>query len=350
MKLIILNKDLITVDNVEKYESILWTDRYSAFGDFEIYSDYMSGMLTNAIDGYYVQCNMSDRTMIIEETYLEYDPDKGMSVPIKGRSLESILTRRIVWTQTTLSGNLQLAIQRLLNENAISPTDTNRQIPNLVFKVSTNPIITALNVSAQFTGDVLYEAIASLCDAAKIGFKMTINATNKFEFELVTGKDRSYDQSINPFVTFSPNFENLKSSNYMRSSKTYKNVALVAGEGEGIDRKTFVVGSGIGLDRHELFVDARDLSTEVEGTAMPIDQYNNILSQRGTEKLSECIMISAFEGEADNTKMYSYGIDFFIGDIVQIENVFSTKSRISEIVMSEDESGFKMIPTFTQVQ
>lgn len=47
----------------------------------------------------------------------------------------------------------------------------------------------------------------------------------------------------------------------MTSSQNYRNVALVAGEGEGLDRKTIPVGAAEGMERYELYVDARDVSS-----------------------------------------------------------------------------------------
>jgi hypothetical protein len=48
------------------------------------------------------------------------------------------------------------------------------------------------------------------------------------------------------------------------------------------------------------------------------------------------------------TKMYSYGSDFFIGDICQFEsnNGIAAKVRITEYIRSEDDSGISAYPTF----
>ncbi|MDT2284838.1 hypothetical protein P7H17_00070 [Paenibacillus larvae] len=45
-----------------------------------------------------------------------------------------------------------------------------------------------------------------------------------------------------------------------------KNIAVVAGQGEGEDRKIVTVGTSTGLNRHEMFVDARDVGTQEEGS------------------------------------------------------------------------------------
>ncbi len=54
----------------------------------------------------------------------------------------------------------------------------------------------------------------------------------QFVFELYAGFDRSYDQTENPYVIFSPKFENIINSNYIESKASLKTVTLVGGEGE----------------------------------------------------------------------------------------------------------------------
>ena len=50
--------------------------------------------------------------------------------------------------------------------------------------------------------------------------------------------------------------------------------------------------------------------------------------------------------------MFKYGEDFFIGDIVQIANEYGNEETayISELVISQDEEGFSIYPTFKMVQ
>lgn len=45
------------------------------------------------------------------------------------------------------------------------------------------------------------------------------------------------------------------------------------------------------------------------------------------------------------------GQDFFIGDIVQIKNEYGmeAKSRVSELVLSQEETGEAVYPTFTSI-
>ena len=199
-----------------------------------------------------------------------------------------------------------------------------------------------------------------MCDACGIGFKVTlgnVNGADKFIFRLYTGVDRSYEQIENPYVIFSPSYENLLNSNYLESDKNLKTVCLVAGEGEGSARKTAAAtakgGAKTGLDRRELFVDARDISQTVDDKTLTDAEYSDQLVQRGVEKLSEYTSIKSFEAEAETTQsVYEYGSDYSIGDIVQMANEYgnSARSRIIEVVRSESETGYSVYPTFTNIE
>lgn len=348
MDIYVLDKNLDAISVVDTYESFIWTDRYFGYGDFELYTPMTNGILETIQQDFYLQMRNSDRVMIIEKLLINTDVETGNHITVTGRSLESILDRRVVWGQVTLKGNLQSEIERLLNLCIISPSNVNRKIPNFIFSASTDPKITELTIEAQYTGDNLYDVIQKICEERGIGFKITLQDKN-FIFALYSGVDRSYEQEILPYVVFSPKFDNIISSNYIESKTSLKNVALIGGEGEGSARKYAAVGDFIGLDRRELFVDARDISSDLgDEQTLTKEEYDALLTQRGKEKLSENVDITSFEGQMETTVIYKYGEDFFEGDIVQVANEYGHESRVRvlEVITSENEEGISTYPTF----
>lgn len=353
MDSIVINTAFDPISIIDTYESFIWTDRYYECGDFELYTPMVEGILEYIKQDHYLQSLNSDHVMIIEKIRIDSDAEDGSFLTATGRSLESILGRRIVWKQTSISGNFQDGIELLLNENIIDPSDTDRKIDNFVFEPSDDPAITSLTIDAQYTGDNLYDVIKNACCERNVGFKITLNDYKQFVFKLYAGVDRSYDQTKHPYVVFSPKFDNISNSNYIESKSALKNVALVAGEGEGPDRKYSSVGGGSGLSRRELFVDARDITSDLgDGVILTADEYTAKLNQRGSEKLSENKEISSFEGEAETNALYKYGHDFFIGDVVQIANEYGheTTARVVEMIMSDNTSGSSVYPTFKNTQ
>lgn len=360
MEAYILNTKFEVVAVIDVFESFIWTDRYKECGDFELYMGYEQNVMQYLLPDNYVVIEESDRVMIIEQCTIETDTETGIHLTITGRSLESILDRRIAWGQVNLVGNFQDKIEELFNDCILNPSDENRKIENVIFTKSTDSRITELTIDAQYTGDNLYDIIQTTCEERGVGFKMGLTADNKFEFKLYMGLDRTYEQSENSYVEFSPSFDNILNSNYLESKKSYKSIALVAGEGEGSERKMISVGddSLTGLNRRELFVDARDISSTVSGTntsgeyasvTLTNDEYNALLSARGEEKLAENIEVCSFEGEADTSTMFKYGTDYSIGDRVQIVNEFGIEGTavISELIISQDSNGISMYPTFS---
>lgn len=353
MEVWILDKEFRSILLIDSFESLLWTERYNGAGNFEIYTTVDLNMLKMVNKDFYAWMEDSDQVMIVETIQITTETETGNKMIFSGRSLESILDRKIIWTQTTLSGNLQNGVKKLLEENIINPSIADRRIPNFIFEESDDPAITSLKWDAQYTGDNLYDTIYNICNANNLGFQVILDESYQFVFKLYAGKNRTYDQLENPYVIFSPKFENVINSNYIESDKTLKNVALVAGEDSGAARKTIVVGEASGLNRRELYVDARDIQSETaSGATLSAAEYNDKLRTRGEEKLAEYETTKTFEGEMETTKTFVYGRDFFKGDVVQFVNEYDmeTKVRVMEIIRSQDTTGYSTYPTFSVIE
>lgn len=354
MELTVLNTSFEEVDVVDAFESMIWTDRYNTPGDFELYTLVDLNLLSLLQKGYYLTKEDSEHVMVIEDRKIDTDLETGDHFTVSGRSLESILDRRIIWTQTILDGTLQNGVERLLNENVINPSLPERKIPNFIFEKTNDSYIDGLKLSAQYTGDNLLEVITDICETSKIGFQITLNDQKQLVFKLYNGTDRSTDQIQNPHVIFAPDQDNMVSSNYSESDQPFKNVTLVAGEDEGVGiaRRTTVVGSVSGFERRELFTDARDIQSETEGGNKIDDAtYLSLLEQRGYEKLFENQRDISFEPSVDTTYEYDYGVDYFMGDIVTAENEYGVggRARIIEYIYSEDTTGHREYPTFEMI-
>lgn len=355
MDIMVLNKNFEMVHIIDSYKSIIWTDRYNDAGDFELYTEVSGETLKYVEKDFYLTIKESERTMIVSTIAIESDRELGNFIQITGHSLEQILNRRIVWGLKTLNTNLQNGIKTLLNESIISPSDANRKIPNFIFEEVSDSKITDIKVEQQYTGDNIYDIVRTLCQDNDIGFKIVLNSDNQFVFSLYSGVDRSYNQKKNPCVTFSPRYDNLINSNYCETNLDYKTVTLIAGEDSGNNRKyrTYSISQDNGLYRRELFTDARDIQSEYYDEnnnkhTMTAAQYNAALDARGKEKLEEYSATTAFEGEVETQNSFKYKEDYFLGDIVQIENEygFGGTARITEVVASLDGNGYALYPTF----
>ena len=343
MNIFVMNDKFETIDIIDSYESVIWTDRYIGYGDFEIYAPFSFDLLNKVKQDYYLTILDSEHTMIVEGVEILSDTDTGNRLKITGKSLESILNRRILWYDAAFSGtSLQNAIEGILNNTIINPQITDRKIDNFIFEASDDERITSLTLEDEYSTDQnVYDVIYTICKRNFIGYKVTLNDQNQFVFKLYMGEDRSYKQLENPYVVFSPNYENIINSNYIDSTELMKNITLVVGE-----NATITVGSGEGLLRREIYTDARGINPE------EVQDYNEALKRMGNYTLQDNSRVKNFEGEVDAVRMFVYGEDFFIGDVVQISNEYGIEgsARVMEFIKSDDASGSKAYPTFEAIQ
>lgn len=103
MELLVLNTDFESIAVIDTYESMIWTDRYNSYGDFEIYFAMDTNLLSCLKEDYYLWLKDSEHCMIIEDIKINADIEEGNHLVVTGRSLESILERRIIWGQRILS-------------------------------------------------------------------------------------------------------------------------------------------------------------------------------------------------------------------------------------------------------
>lgn len=366
MNIFILNESFQLQHIIDSFYSFIWTDRYDEAGEFELSVASTTANLSMLKRGYYLQIIESDHLMIIESISLDTDSDGDNTLKITGRSAESLLDRRIVWTQITFAAGItiQSAIKTLITDAFLTTGD--RYVSGFIFEensdLATTPVLVddaSLGYGAQYLGDNIYNVVHDLCQENGLGFQITLNDSNQLVMKLTNGVDHSYDNTgSNPYVVFSPKFENLLSSNYLESQTNYKTIALVGGEGEGTARVFASTTSTLtGLNRKEVFVDASDISsssTDANGNTITIDSasYKQLLIQKGIDSLTDYTESTSFEGEADIYGSFTYGKDFTLGDIIQLEDAYghSDKCRVNELVVSYDTSdGYKVYPTFITI-
>ena len=339
---IVMNLSFVKLAVIDDYISLIWTTRYYECGDFELVVNVDKSAMQLFRQGYYLMREDDENVGIIEQIQIQQDEDLQETLIVTGRFLPSILGRRIIAVQTTVDGTLSNAINKLINENVINPSISARRIANFV--LGSHDI--SMNIQAQFTGKNLLDTISELCKTYGIGMKVTLDSSNRFVFNLYQGVDHTYNQNSRPYVIFSDKYDNLLSSEYEENYQQIVNAVLVAGEGEGLERKTAWVSDGkTGLDRYELYDDSRNVRSN-EGEISE-DEYQKLLIEAGKEKMTK--FTAAFSGTVyfDNIK---YREDVNVGDLCVIENSrwgIYLNTRLVEVIESVAETGeYSIVPTF----
>lgn len=380
----VLNRDYETVGLIDQYYSLIWTHRFRGEGEFELElpPDPANRVLLQL--GRYLQ-DPSDTSvlMIIERLEIDSNVEDGAKLKVKGRSLESILHYHIC--QVVHNGeekvNQITLVQTVLLENLVNPTNVAQKVPGL--DISQNTIsIPKPNVELEqarlIDGNNIYDLIDEVTEYYDIGWRIRPDyQTKKMIFEFYDGIDRSYAQTLYPWVVFSPSYDNLISTNYYISNEKYYNVAYVKSpesreweidDPNESDQKLKVtrtqfyitVYAGVaepsGLDRRAIFLDlSSELSWEIEEKEdefYTVEQMQNLMRTRALTELAEQKQTEAFDGEVETLRQYQYGVDFGIGDICQIKNEFGVERaiRVSEVVQSMDDNGYSLVPTFVNVE
>ena len=341
---IIMDTSFNRVGMIDGYVSFIWTERYYKVGDFELCVTISPENLALLQKDYYVCRDDSDEIGIIESIKLSSNEDGEQQLIASGRFLASIVGRRIVAQQTDFDNKTVPAIiQSLLNAAIISPSIAARKIPNFSFHDDSGYKAT---LSVQYTGKNILTVIEDLCETYGLGFRVALENEN-FVFHLYQGTDRSYGQSENTFVVFSNDFDNLESSEYEEGYSDTVTDVLVAGEGEGLKRKTAWASkqTNSGLARYEVFKDARNASTNNGEISDSV--YLQQLVSDGLESITS--FTKAFSGSVYFNN-YTYGKDIKIGDVCTIMNSawgIGMNTRLIEMIESTGESGeHTMTPTF----
>lgn len=341
---IVADTNFIRLGVIDDYMSLIWTTRYYEHGDFQIEVPITKENVEMFAIGNYVLRNDDPNVGIIEKVDLIYSSTSKRVLTISGRFLTQLLSRRIIAEQTVVSGAISTCINKLITDAIINPAINARKISNFVLDNYT----IATTIEAQYTGKNLYEVISELALQYKFGFRITLNDDNEFVFTCYEGEDRSYNQSTNPYVIFSDEYDNLINSEYQKDSSGIITDVLAAGEGEGTDRRTIWVTNDeapTGINRYEYYDDARNISSN-EGEISD-QEYMEQLAEDGRMDLTTYTV--TFAGECDSSNI-TFGVDVNVGDVVQIENSIlglTSTARIIELIESVDPSGaYSIIPTF----
>lgn len=377
MQLFVLDKSFEVVSLCDTFSSLIWTERYSGYGDFELYLPASMANINMFPRGFYLwlieppvldkngrKIETRNDVMIIEKTELSTDIEDGDRLVISGRSLEALLLRRVIPKKVKYeSTDPREIIKIILNENIVQPSESARKIPNFKIAIdsSQRPDIKDKR-SYEFDGDYVYDAIKTICNDYDWGFSLDLKSDDNWQtsylaFSIVYGTDRSYEQTDNPYMIFSPRFDNLISSDTTEDDTEFFNSAYVASSEETKDNKTrrlikYVANNTgrSGWDIRETFYTNSDAKlNDGNNNPRPDSAIYPELEKYGKDELKAQKSNNSFDAEIALLESVRYHRDYDIGDIIQFDNTYGVNktARITEYVRNEDDNGYREYPTFT---
>lgn len=343
--------------------SVVWCERQNEPGSFAAQLRATPELLRYFTDNNIVLTRKeTGYAMLAENIELTTSTEDGDYLTISGRSAEAILNFRAIYQTETKSGNADDLIYYFVKENASDywyyHTDSSH-IPNYRFRYI-NLLRIAEHGSLHGTTEVqpfgqdLGQFVSNLCKAFGFGYKVAFN-NGFFDFSCYQGTDRSLNQSAVPAVVFSPEFENLGNTKYTLNRQAYYNRVIVAGEGEGKTRTTAVhsrqITKNCGFLMREKFIDKKNISSNSDGISSSGD-YASLLGKIAVAEADAVAEKVDFNGEVLSGGQYKYRENYYLGDKVSVVNGYGITgtATVSEVVETEDESGYRLIPTFTEMK
>mgnify|MGYP002699997486 FL=1 len=345
MQLFVLDKSFEVVSLCDTFSSLIWTERYSGYGDFELYLPASIENINMFPRGFYLslieppvydkngkKIEVRNDVMIVEKTELSTDLEEGDRLVVSGRSLESLLLRRVIPKKVKYESiDPREIIKTILNENIIEPSEPARKIHN--FKIamdSSQRPDTKDKRTYEFDGDYVYDAIKTICDDYDWGFSLDLKTddnwrTSYLAFSTVYGTDRSYEQTKNPYMAFSPRFDNLISSDTIEDDTEFYNSAYVASTEETKDNKTRrlikYVPNNSGRsewDIRETFYTNSDAKlNDGSNNPRPDSDIYSELEKYGKDELKTQKSNDSFNAEIALLNSVQYHRDYDIGDLIQ---------------------------------
>lgn len=342
---------------VDQFESLIWTERFSKAGDFQMVIRSTPDTRRLFKPGLLLACNNSYRVMTVEAVENNTDSDGRNLLKITGPSLENLLEDRVAraaWASTTttpawaLTGTPGAIMRKIFHDVCVTGVlDVADKIPfinegNVLFPVDTiSESGTSITINLDPT--TVLQAESDLGTLYDLGFRLYRNFdTSMLYFDVYAGSDRTSAQSTLPAVVFAPNLDNLQNTTEFTSITGAKNIAYVISPvGYVVVAATSVDPAIAGLDRHVLLVNATDITDSVPATATAR------MTQRGNEELSKNRVLAAFDGEINQNSAYKYMVDYHLGDMVEVRNVdgVANKMRVTEQIMVQDAEGERSYPT-----
>ena len=369
MDLYTLDRRFIKQDEIDAFESAIWTERY--YGDSEVQLIVPANVnnLQKLAIGTFLGMADTDEIMMLET----HDIEKGQ-LTIGGISLMKWMNNRFIrdlashetryWNIAGyVPGHvLWLIVYYMLIQGGYPAgvgTPSEFVIPGLSLK-DYDKGGSAISVAVPY-GPV-YDAMKSIGTTYQVGMTITLEQADEtgysIQFRSYRGLNRTSAQTDNPVVRFSPQMESFTNIKELQSISKYKTrVYSYAPSNPGglASSPGFagVSGSGTpatGFDMRALMVFADDITTDNFGGSAA--SLQSLLNQRANEALQDNTFAKYVDGELVPTSQFKYGVHYSLGDIIEVEgnSGVTQHARITEYIRSQSEAGEKAYPTVAMIE
>ena len=365
---------------IEGYESAIWTERFHESGEIEISFPLTKTFTDNLPIGTYIGSSLSDRVMRVDTREFSRDEDGRRFLKVSGESLEAILKYRVAWTdrfassinnQFVMQGSIKKIVEAMIRRAGFSgnlddpPFDGSIDLnhldwhsPKAMFDRAGYPVCTLPDPG---DGAIVkdrpmstYDYILEICRAYNIGYRMIRQPGHNPTFAILVhvyqGRDLTRGQTEDAPVIFSTKHDNLENESMIETIRDHYRGVWVWDTDENNPQRTGVFlpdytgnPEANGLDMRTGFIVT---SPPEDATVSERAAYRQ---QLGVEFLHDHGAKEIVDGEISQNSQYKYGVDYRLGDRVEVETQFnySANMRVTEQIFISDSEGVKSYPTLS---
>lgn len=367
MELAVLNSSFKRKRPVENWNSLIWTERYSKNGEFQMVSHNIAEVLDllplgDPLDPPTV-VSIEDSTvpMIVETHKIEKDKEGIQKIVTSGRSFETVLDRRqAIYKQafadpagtevagvkripkTFSANNAAVAAYEVIKDIVVDgDLSSDDVIPEITLLNSVGGAGTAVDYPVE--PKELYAWAIETLALGHYGLRAELSVLTTIALIIYEGIDRS---SGDDAVTFDVALEQFDQASYLLSQAGHKNVMITSAK-ERMEFATLLGAQPQGLARRVGF---QNLETEITVPNTTVG-LSASLTNKGKVALSDLLPVALFSGGVSQDIGAGYNSTYSLGDKVKLQGEYglSQVARVAEFVRTQDTTGSKAYPTFEAV-
>lgn len=367
MELFTMNSEYDQEEPIDFFSSVIWTERKSGDGDFQITVPAQPSIIRLLSIGTRVGCVDSPEVMMVDKQTMK---DGGLTVV--GRSLTQNLNSRFLfktenntsqsysvdgeWSMGFVMKNLvdwwaiRIASDGFTPYQTGIPNAERLRIPDLTIDSYDDTGPTYYQLAIPF--GPLFDTLKNLADTYGLCQRIERHGVADIRYRNWRGLDRTTD-SENPVIRFSVGEDNFSGTTEVVDGTNFKTDAF-AFDANSLDflsgppGEDTVEGDYTGFDLRAELVLVTDIGSRsgyVPATLL------NVLQLRAAEALAQAPIVAGIDGTILPNAKYVYGKDYNLGDIVETQGSSGIvqKSQVTEFIRSQDATGEKAYPTLIAV-
>lgn len=308
--------------------NLQWIRRYYEPGEFSVQlpvAEYVDGAA-------YVFADERPELGIAQKR--EYaDGYDGDVIQVSGYFYEYKLNDKITYPRYQGYGNIEKVAQEIVKTYK-------EDIPLLCLGGLNDPPL-GISITKQSTGDGLATVLYGMLKTQELSFRCSYNyEENKIFFSVWQGKDRTQDQRVNSFATFSEGMRNVQNEEIVIDSSNFKNYGVVIGNGKYEDGQQIEVivdlRSGPDIYAQKLYIDKTNMT--FDSTKQTLGEFREQLRQAGMEEMAKYNDITSVKFDVID-KGLTYMESYDLGD--KCDAILDSVSQAYMVRITEAHEVFK---------